>query len=231
MPYQRRYNNRYRNTSYRRPRKPYVKPPGRRQIYGSAISQLASDVNRLRQMVNVEYKYHDFNGSSGSVTSSPIINCVNLVNQGDTDSTHDGSMFRMKSLAMNGYVKLAAAATNPIKCRVALVLDCDSAAATAAPSYDDIYDTTGSVTNRMRNLANRSRFVILKSFDFVLNPQGTEGVKLKYYKDIDLKCIIEGTASETNLRKNGLYLVWLSDTAITNLVEIDVNTRIRFIDN
>ena len=58
-----------------------------------------------------------------------------------------------------------------------------------------------------------------------------DGFSLKYYKKCDLKCQIIGAATEANLRKNGLYLVMVSSNASSDLVELNIQTRIRYIDN
>lgn len=220
MPYQRRYRRR----RYRR------KPPTRGQIYGSAARQLYKDVNKLKNMINVEYKYHDYQ-SSNSLTTTPIVNAINLVNEGDTAQTHDGSMFRIKSLQIQGNCSLNTSVANPNKVRIAVVLDTDAAASTVVPTYSEIYDSTGQQINALRNLENRSRFVILKQWDFILNPNGNEGKVVKYFRKLDLKVQIIGTATEANLKKNGLYLVMLSDNTTVDTVLFDVTTRIRYIDN
>jgi len=225
MPYARRGRYRGRRRVQRRRRA----PPSRGSIYGAAARQLYKDVAKLKNMINVEYKFHDYS-STNSLTTTPTINCINFVNEGDTDQTHDGAMFRMKSLAINGYLFLNAG-TIPYKARVALVLDTNAAASTTAPTYAEIYDSTGLPTQAMRNLDNRSRFVIMKQWDIVMNPNGQEGFPIKYFRNLDHKVQIVGTATETNLRKNGLYLVMLSDTATADNVKFEVTTRIRYIDN
>ena len=206
------------------------KPPTRWDIYGGALKKLASDVNKVRGMINVEYKYHDFSFTDNSVTTSPVTATVNLVSEGDTDQTHDGAMFRMKSLQIEGSVQLGSASP-PHIARMVLVLDTDSSAVSAAPTYNDVYDATGTITNRLRNLDNRSRFIILKEWNWFLQPNGTEGKRFSYYRELDHKVQIVGTASQTNLKKNGLYLMYVSDSSAANNIVLDVTSRIRYIDN
>lgn len=223
MPYKRNYRRR----NYRRR---YRKPPTRGQIYGSAARQLYKDVNKLKNMINVEYKFHDYQSSNG-LTTTPVINCINFVNEGDTDQTHDGSMFRIKSVAINGEAYLTSGTLAPVYYRIALVLDTDASASSTAPTYSDIYDSTGTQCNAMRNLDNRSRFVILKQWDHVLQPNGREANVIKFYRQLDLKTQIVGTASEANLRKNGLYLVMVSSTPTADAMMLELTSRIRYIDN
>lgn len=226
MPYARRQNYRRRRRVQRRRRA----PPGRGAIYGAAARQLYKDVSKLKNMINVEFKYHD-QSSTNDLTSTPVVQCINLVNEGDTDQTHDGAMFRMKSLQINGYCRAISEINNPTKVRMALVLDTDSAAATTAPTYNDIYDTTGSITNRLRNLDNRSRFIIMKQWEWMCVPGGTDGFKIDYYRTLDHKVQIVGSATEANLRKNGLYIVMVSQSATSGNIELDWASRIRYIDN
>lgn len=226
MVYRRNYRGRY-----RRRRRRYVrKQPTRGSVYGAAARQLYRDVSKLKSMINVEYKFHDYS-SSNNLTSTPVINCINFVNEGDTDQTHDGAMFRIKSLQLNSSAALSAGTTDPISYRMAIVLDTDAAASTTAPTFADIYDSTGSAINAFRNLDNRSRFVMLRQWTITLQPGGKESNNIKYFKSLDLKSQIVGTATETNLRKNGLYLVMYSTNAAAGVMTLDVTTRIRYIDN
>lgn len=225
MPYGKRsYRGKRRVSRRRRP------APSRGAVYGAAARQLYKDVAKLKNLINVEFKYHDYQ-SSNDLTTTPVINCINLVNEGDTDQTHDGSMFRMKSLQLGGRVSLGGTAANPVAYRMALVLDTDAAASTTAPTYNDIYDDTGDIETRFRNLDNKSRFIILKSWDGQLSPNGSEMRVFKYFRNLDLKTQIVGSATETNLRKNGLYLVMVSSAGVVNQLYLNVHTRIRYIDN
>lgn len=203
----------------------------RGKVYGAAAYQLYKDVQKLKNMINVEFKYYD-QSSLNNLTTTPVIQPINLVGEGDTDQTHDGSMFRMKSIQINGTVRnLAASGSNPLKVRMALVLDCDSATATAAPTYGEIYDGTGSIENRLRNLDNRSRFIILKEWEWMTQADGTKGYKIDYYRTLDHKVQIVGTATEANLKKNGLYVVMVSQNDTVGNIELDWTSRIRYIDN
>lgn len=225
MPYGKRY--------YRGKKKVYR---GRRRantrgkVYGAAAYQLYKDVQKLKNMINVEYKFHDYS-STNDLTSTPVINPINFVNEGDTDQTHDGSMFRIKSVQINATARLQTSTTTPVFYRLALVLDTDAASSTTAPTYSDIYDSSGEAVSQFRNLDNRSRFIILKQWDRQLNPQGKETDIIRFYRRVDLKTQIVGTASEANLRKNGLYLVMVSSSGAAGEMGLNIVSRIRYIDN
>lgn len=227
------YYSRSRYQSYRGRRRVSRRrraPPSRMSIYRAAGSQLYKDVQKLKNMINVEYKYHDFSFTDNSVTTTPVTTTVNLVSEGDTDQTHDGAMFRMKSIQIEGSVQLGSASP-PHIARMALVLDTDSSAVSAAPTYNDVYDATGTITNRLRNLDNRSRFIILKEWNWFMQPNGLEGKRFSWYRQLDHKVQIVGTASQANLKKNGLYLMYVSDSSAVSNVVLDVTSRIRYIDN
>lgn len=206
----------------RRRREKYKKDP---------IKSVVKDVAYLKGLINTEFKYHDYQQDQ-ALTSTGHINCINFVNQGDSDTTHDGSSFRIKSVAINGFVKLTAFDVPVVKHRLALVLDTDAACNTATPVYSDIYKGSfGEAVNAHRNLENRSRFVILKQWDFTLNADNNASKVADMYMPVDLKCQIVGTtASEANLRKNGLYIVGVSDQATTKSSWI-LTSRIRYVDN
>lgn len=224
MPYYRRQNYRGRRRVSRRKR------PSRYSIYKAAGSQLYRDVQKLKNMINVEYKYHDYS-STNDLTSTPIINCINFVNEGDTAQTHDGDMFRIKSVQINATARLQTGTTTPVFYRLALVLDTDAAASTTAPTYSDIYDSIGESVSQLRNLNNKSRFVILRQWDKKMDPNGSETNIIRFYRQVDLKCQITGTASEANLRKNGLYLVMVSSFGASGEMGLNIVSRIRYIDN
>lgn len=201
----------------------------RNKYVSSPVKSLVKDVAYLKGLINTEFKYHDY--ASNNDLSATVINAINFVNEGSSDQTHDGSTFRIKSIQLKGHVSLGGTAANPIAYRLALVLDKDAACATTAPTYSDIFDSSGDSWNALRNLDNRSRFTILKIWDGSLSPNGTEMHRFNFYKKCNILSQIVGTASEANLRKNGLYVVMTSSTGTASLIYMNVVSRIRFVDN
>lgn len=220
------YKRQYRRRQYKR------RPMTRGAIYGRAASQLVSDVKKLKNLINVEFKYHDVHANQAAHTTGGIIP-LNYVNQGDGATSRDGDQFRMKSLDMTFNVSLPSSAVRPNNTRMLLVLDTEPNG--VLPLVTDVIDTASGATyiNAPRNLANRSRFVIMKDWLVTLNPNGTEATSRKYFRKIDIKVLYNGaTATILTLKNNGLFLLVLGDEAVaaTNPV-YDISSRIRFIDN
>jgi len=219
-----RKNNR---RQYRRARKPMT----RGAIYGRAASQLYSDVKKLKNLINVEFKWHDVHAAHDMHTTG-VITPLNFINQGDGSQLRDGDQFRIKSIEIDGRVKLDPVG-GPAVCRYLLVIDTDPGGVSFNIS-DLLHTSAGSpVTSAARNLDNRNRFVILKDFRTTVQPNGREVVPIKYYRKLDLKTLFNNaTASFSSLKNHGLYLVTFSDIGSgSNPPDIDVNCRVRYVDN
>jgi len=114
-----------------------------------------------------------------------------------------------------------------------IILDtqCNGAAAAAA----DVYVGSPIVTHI--NLANSSRFRIIKSWDHVWNPMAgvtTAYINTTKYINFYKKCNIPlqfsaATGAITEIRTNNLFLLaGASAAAIDDLVSINGNCRLRF---
>lgn len=227
MPYRRSYRGRRRVSRRRKA------PPSRMSIYRAAGSQLYKDVQKLKNLINVEFKYHDVQFAQDAHTTGAVIP-LNLVPPGDGATARDGNQFRMKSVQIKGICKNKTASTSTVFARVDLILDTDPNGAT--PLLTDIYDTTGSVPyyRALRNLDSRNRFVHLKNWQFKLDPNGTESYNIDFYRKIDIKTLFTGTtATIANLKNHHLFLSISGNNASGsgNEAIVEAQTRIRYIDN
>lgn len=228
--------------------RPPIRPPARKNTkqtyrnryhskyrwknYTRGLGQLANDVWKLKQMVNVEYKNHDVEVTSTTIDTTGSITALNYINQGDGTETRDGSMFRMKSLEFRYLMNLDDNLTVPVSCRMIIFLDTDPDGST--PTLASLLDDTTNPHLSPRNLDNRSRYVIYKDQMLTLNPNGLERITKKIFMPLDLKVLITGaTASAANVKKNGLYVLFLSSQAsgATYKPAYLFNARIRYIDN
>lgn len=228
MPYGSSYRGKRR--TYRR-RRPAVRT--RRGIYGAAATQLYKDVSKLKNLINVEFKFHDVNVVDQGMHTTGSVTYLNLVAGGDTDQTRDGNQFRMKSIQINGVIKLPDGDTVPDMVRVSLVLDTEPDGSTM--DLTKLYDTTGSVPYylALRNLDERSRFVMLKDWKFGLNPNGRELIPFKFFRKLDIKTLFNSTtASVGNLKNNALCLVLTGAQASASTPStMTFHSRIRYVDN
>lgn len=229
MPY---YKQQRRVKSYRR-RSAKKNPPSRMEVYGAAGRQLFRDVQKLKNLINVEFKYHDVQFAQDAHLTGAVVP-LNLVPLGDGATARDGNQFRMKSIQIKGNCKNKTASTSVIFSRIDLILDNDPNGST--PVLTDIYDTTGAVPyyRALRNLDNRNRFITLKSWEFKHDPNGDESYIINYYKDIDIKTLFTGTtATIANLKNNHLFLAITGSNASGSGNEgvVECQTRIRYVDN
>lgn len=225
MPYQK---------NYRRPRRRYRRrAPTRGAIYGRAATQLYKDVKTLKNLINVEFKYHDTQFSQQAHTTGAILS-LNFVSQGDGATSRDGDQFRMKSLELHGAVALPSAATRPNNTRLMLILDTEPTG--ALPALTDILDDQSGAINfyyAPRNLDNRTRFIVLKDWHYTVNPNGTEAYQINHYRKLDIKTLFNGaTGSITTLKNNHLFLLVAGDEASgANNPTYALSSRIRYVDN
>lgn len=220
----------YRRRPYRRRRYYRRKPATRWQNYKTGLTQLYTDVNKLKNMVNVEYKNHDVvNNSFTNISTTGTITALNYIAQGDGSEGRDGNMFRMKSIELRYQLAmdtLEEQQTGGVRCMIFLDTDPNGSGPTLATLLDQVSNPMISP----RNLDNRSRYVILYDRIHQLNPNGVESLVRKYYKKVDYKVLFAGaTASNSTIKKNGLYILFVSDQ--TNVVQQTFNCRIRYIDN
>lgn len=210
-----------------------VQNRGRRAVRSHPVYKIAKDVQTLKKLINVEFKYYDKSQASTDTDDAGVIYDLNYVNNGDTEQTRDGSMFRMKSLEIRYLLAMnSSETTNPHAMRVVLFLDTDPNG--SAPTLATLLDQTLRPHLSPRNLANRNRYVILKDKMHTINPNGNEVVYRKLFKTLDLKVHFDNaTASASSIKKNGLYLLFLANvsTGATYKPVHQFDSRIRFVDN
>jgi len=180
---------------------------------------------------NVEYKFKDTTVVDTDIAAT--LRLLNGMQQGDTPSARDGRKITVKSIEIDGLVK---AVDEPNMSRHMLVYD--KQANGAAPVVTDILDS--SSVYGLRNLDNRSRFIILWDYKIPL-PMGEREVnnreyrKLKYYKRHNLQTIYNSGNAGTiaDISTGALYYLSISDTVLTAGAEPEesIQIRIRFTDD
>lgn len=198
-------------------------------VYGAAAYQLYKDVNKLKNLINVEFKWVDTQLNS-TISSSGTFLLLNGIAQGDAAQTRDGAQARLKSLESSANFTLNAAATNAtIRCIIFIDLQTDA----TTPALADVLDNSGLTdpTYASRNLDYRNRFLILKDYRFSLSSTGMQRKNWHNYRKLDLKTVYSGTgATIASIRSQPLYILYVSDSASNNPA-ITAHHRIRFIDN
>lgn len=164
-----------------------------------------------------------------------------LIPQGVTQSTRVGRIATIKSVQFNGHFKLQSQPTVGCSAEVVhFVLVLDKQANGAAASVTDLY-TTSDMGIAMINMANSSRFTILRHFrttlQMVLSTNNTgeevsgESKAVKFYHKCNIPIEFSSTTGAlTEIKSNNIF--WMLGSSYTDdLVACAGTTRIRFDDD
>nr|WPR18758.1 MAG: capsid protein [Skomarfal virus 50] len=220
MAYRRRTTNRRRNIRRRR--------PSRGKIYSRAAGQLWRDVQKLKNFVNVEFKATDVTLQS-TVTTAPIVQLLNGLADGDTETNRNGDEVRFKSLQCDYQISKGS-----VDSMIFIAWVIDTKPTGTLPAFTAIWETpdAGNPTVNLRNLDQRTRFVILKSHTYMLNDEVGQR-HLSHYRKMDMKTFYKGsTFGIADIQSNALYFICASNAATAgNAPVISSFNRLRYIDN
>lgn len=187
-----------------------------------------------------EKKFLDTPLGLGAITTALKKTNLVVVPQGDTESSRIGRKCRVKKLFIKGSMKLASATlANATSERVKVFVVLDTQTNGAAFNATDLLETDN--IDAFNNLANSSRFRVLKSRDYVFNPGGGVGgggiswaeVVKPLKMSFNMDHIIEydnsaTTGAVTTQRSNSLWICAIAQDG--NTVSIAGNARIRYLD-
>jgi hypothetical protein len=177
-------------------------------------------------LLNVELKLKDFDCDDASVTETASQHTLTEILPGDTYQGRDGRKVRLKHLEVRGRVRLGASATRGHGFEVALVRSKTRAVVTQATVFKNVE------YNSLLNIDYEDTFSILFRKTFDLSAAG----KLSHTIDINMpldhivkwdKDDTDGTAYESGQ----LVLMFISDTSTANLLEIECEARVKYLDN
>ncbi len=223
MPYTKKGNTGYYKKKYTK----YKKRKGQ-FTYGQVLDKVVGDVSRLKGLINTEFKTVD-TSSATAVSASGTVQLLNATIAGDDFDNRDGRVIRCKSIqyAINIIMEPATAVNTTT--RVMLVIDKQPNG--VLMTVGELL-TSGASNLDFRNLDNRKRFIILS--DKIVMQSNTANTldRLELYKQIDMKTIYDDSNAGTiaDIESNALFLVMISSEA-TNTPTLQVETRMRFIDN
>lgn len=222
MPYKRRTTRR----RYRR----RTRRPSRGKIYSAAGKQLWRDVQKLKNLINVEFKSIDA-AVNTTVSTTPNIMYHSVISAGDDIFQRGGRQVRIKSLQMEGYFTNITAANTHLRLLCVIAKDWNNAASLAIGDLLDA-STGAPIVSQQRNLNNRKNYVILRDFHFTLNSLDRTNRRFKCYIPLDMKVVYSSTgALNTAVESNMLMCILVSDQAGASSPGVVLNNRVRFIDN
>lgn len=191
------------------------------------------------QAMAPELKFHDLglNFLFDSLGEVPATGQLNLIAQGDTESTRDGRQCNLESIQMRLLARfdpgVGTPATGAGTCHMYVVLDKQANGAAAA--ITDVVQTTNLAT-ALINLNNSRRFRIIKKFKFTFEPKSgvsgafnTQVLHKEWYKKLNIPLDFQGTTGAiTELRSNNLFLIAGSDGFTDDTVNLTGAMRLRF---
>lgn len=160
-----------------------------------------------------------------------------LVPQGTGDEQRIGRRITIKSIQIRGqaFFAPAAAATAATGCWLYLVMDKQTNGAAAA--ITDVF-TSSVVNTALLNLDNNQRFVILKKWQWVMQPgagataaYNNSCKNIEWYKKCNIPIEYSSTTGAiTEIRSNNIFLCAGSNPA-DDLVTFTGTARLRYTDN
>lgn len=212
--YRKRRNNRYFNTNAFTPENAW-----------SLAKTAAQDIWMLKGLVNSEMLH---NQSLGSTTSpnTGTITLLNGMSQGDTSSARTGNSILMRNVHLRLAFTQHATPTSTIY-RVMLVLDKQQIADTT-PAITDILESASPFSPLATNSVGR--FTIMKNWFFGTDDQRSNQKLITYFKDFRFHTKYNGTAG-TDIQKNGLYLVTISDQPGATAPTFQYSWKVGYHDN
>lgn len=188
-----------------------------------------------------ELKFNDTAMSDATVASVMTFYNPTVIVQGDTEIQRIGRKVTLKSIAVKGTVTLTAqTSAADASCMVRMKIIQDSQTNGAAFAATDLLET--DVIHSFNNLANSSRFRVLKQKTFQMRNNGmvasgaafTTGEdvrKIDCYLPLNIPIEYDNSVSTgaiASVRSNSLWVVF--QTSNGEIIALDGNIRIRFTD-
>lgn len=214
---------------YRR-RRPIRSRRGYRKSSGGSALALAKaawkGVKFIRGIVNAEKRTHVVQLQT-TVGTTPVINELTAIAQGDDYNGREGRSILAKSLYLRGYIQKNASATISVM-RMIVVMDTMNQG--TAPTWGDVFNSTdvSSPLSPTNSGGALGRFKILYDKLYRLTAD-TPTANLYVYRKLHHHIKYEGTASTDTVR-NAIYILSLS-TEATNTVGRDIFSTLKFYDN
>lgn len=217
---------------FRRQRKNNFTARTQRGAYKVAKKALYA-ANKIRQLINVEYKYHDTQATNHAAGWGGGVSTLTTITQGDTATNRNGNSILAKSLALTYMAYPGSTQTVTKEIRVVLVRGLDENGAT--PIGSDILLHAGSayaITSH-RKLDNTTDYKVIydKVHSVMTNSANNDHLVTKKLF-LKFNNHIKYTLGADTTEKGGLFLFVFTDSAASTAnPTIQFQARLRYIDN
>lgn len=181
---------------------------------------------KLKRLVNVERKYLIYTNNI-NVPDTGTIYFLSGVPQGDTSSSRDGN--KCKALSLNFHAQVTID-TNAVRSACRIILFKDKSSNGSAPAVLDVLENATYLYS-YNNVNCPYRFQILFDKTFSLSTTGTQTINVKRFIKMGHHITYKGTgATQSDAADGHIYMLVISNET-TNQPDLEVNSRLTFVDN
>lgn len=213
---------------YKKKKGKYARKGQRRgAIYGAAAGQLWKDVKRLKDMINIEYKYIDTVDTGSNPTYAGGYATFTMPAAGTGDSQRIGDSVKLQRLMMRGEIRYATAGTDGQTVRLIIVNDKQNKISAVSDLLDSNYLSTVNAVNAPKNYDKRFQTKILYDRSFLVNSQNIER---RFVINLPLNFHAQFDAAGSTIDSGSLKYFLVSDQ-MTNPPTVNFVGRITYTDN
>ncbi len=178
---------------------------------------------KAMKYLNTEHKHFDTQVQA-IFTDAGVIATLNLIPQGDTDTTRDGDSIKMMSLTLRG------ACFNTVSSNIRIIIFHDKQDQVLIPAdlLEAAYFASVNATNAPKNYDYRFRSKILFDRNFALSANGKN--QYNFHKQIKLLIRTQFDAGTTNITTGALKVCYIGDQPVT-FPAMNIVYRLTFVDN
>lgn len=211
-----------------------IRAMGLRRRYRSQIKGAISAFGGQKEL-----KYTDIANTAYAADTTGSVTALNLIAEGDDNTTRDGRRVTIKSVQVRGYLEPVDGGTATSKCRLILVWD-NAVNSGAIATVAQILSAASG--NSFPLVDNANRFTILVDRTYTLGLFSTTATQavaqspttgdVEIYKKLNCVTQYSGTtAAIGSIQNGGLLMVTIGTSAPANGGQFAVATRVRFTDN
>lgn len=216
---------------YSRSGKPYYKKRRGNIYYRRSVNKADKALSLAKYAVrslNVEVKSVTKSVTAQSVGTTGVIFNLAEIPQGDGFNNRDGRSVKIQQLNMKGTMTIDPT-VQQTRMRILIVKKIDNNL--TLPTIGEVLDS--SIINSLRNLNNTDNLKVLSDKRYAIDQSTNSNILWSINKQMSMRQQYQIGATGgvgTNLERNGLYLIALSDQTIT-VPNLTFQSRVRFVDN
>lgn len=208
----------YKKKTYARSRRAYPKRNSTRAIASRAL-RVARSVTK-----KIEYNHKVYNANISPSNAGTVL-ALSAIAQGDGDNERVGDKITARSI-MGRITCILNSTSAYTTYRFILVQDKQQVGDTT-PSISDILQSVSTLS--ALNTTTPGRFKVLKNWFFMQDTTKGSTKTIQFYKKLNSNLRYNGTAS-TDIQKNGLYFVFLTDVPALASPAVSYNMKIGYAD-